>query len=140
MKLNFCAACGKKEDLHHHHLKPKVDGGLDVESNLITLCQYCHGIFHNISYRDHGHLTRLGLKKAKERGVKLGSPLNKERSQKARDFALSILPTINQLKEQGITSYNGLAKKLNDMGIKTYRGCDWRPKTVSRTLSYVDKA
>ena len=82
--------------------------------------------------------TKQALSVLKAKGVKLGSPLNKERSQKAKDFALSLLPTINQLKEQGITSYYALASKLNDMGIKTFTNSNWKPMTVSRTLKYIN--
>ena len=42
MKLTFCAACGSKDDLQHHHLVTRGERGSDDERNLITLCDPCH--------------------------------------------------------------------------------------------------
>ena len=42
MKLAFCAACGSTDDLQHHHLITRSEGGSDGERNLITLCFACH--------------------------------------------------------------------------------------------------
>ena len=52
MKLNFCVLCGSKENLHHHHVIPKVKGGTDDEDNLITLCEKHHEMIHNIQQCD----------------------------------------------------------------------------------------
>ena len=42
MRLTFCAACGSKDDLQHHHLVTRSEGDSDDERNLITLCNPCH--------------------------------------------------------------------------------------------------
>ena len=42
MRLTFCAACGSKDDLQHHHLVTRSEGNSDDERNLITLCGRCH--------------------------------------------------------------------------------------------------
>jgi hypothetical protein len=42
MRLTFCAACGSKDDLQHHHLVTRSAGDSDDERNLITLCDPCH--------------------------------------------------------------------------------------------------
>ena len=42
MRLAFCAACGSKDDLRHHHLVTRSEGDSDDERNLITLCDPCH--------------------------------------------------------------------------------------------------
>ena len=42
MRLTFCVACNEKEDLQHHHLVTKAEGGTDDPTNLITLCWSCH--------------------------------------------------------------------------------------------------
>jgi len=138
MKLDFCVACGTKHDLHHHHLKPSSDGGTNDETNLVTLCQECHAIYHNLQYRDHGHLTRLGLEQAKARGVKLGSPLNAARAEDARKFAATIKPHVDQLRKEGITSWNAMAKALNEMGIVSARGGKWHQKTLQRCIGYIE--
>jgi 5-methylcytosine-specific restriction endonuclease McrA len=41
MKLTLCVACGSTDDLQHHHLVTRAEGGSDDESNLITLCCGC---------------------------------------------------------------------------------------------------
>jgi hypothetical protein len=42
LRLTFCAACGSADDLQHHHLVTRLEGGSDDERNLITLCGPCH--------------------------------------------------------------------------------------------------
>ena len=42
MKLTFCAACGSRNDLQHHHLTTRGEAGDDDERNLITLCGSCY--------------------------------------------------------------------------------------------------
>ena len=138
MKLDFCVACGTKQDLQHHHLKPRSDGGTDDETNLVTLCQECHAIYHNLNFRDHGHLTRLGLERAKARGVKLGSPLNPIRAEDARKFAATIKPHVDQLRKEGTTSWNAMAKALNDLGITSATGGKWYQKTLQRCMGYIE--
>ena len=73
MKLDFCVLCGSKENLHHHHVIPKVKGGTDDEDNLITLCEKHHEMIHNIQQcDDFFELARLGRERARREGVKFG--------------------------------------------------------------------
>lgn len=44
-----CVICGesyRKDELDVHHLVPRSFGGSDEPSNLITLCDGCHGAYH----------------------------------------------------------------------------------------------
>ncbi len=94
VKLAVCAAGASTDDLQHHHLVPRGEGGSDDERNLITLCCDCHLKLHerrrngvyNASER-----TRVGLAAAKARGVKLGrqevADVNREAAA-ARDASL----------------------------------------------------
>ena len=67
MKLDFCVACGTKENLHHHHLLPKSRGGNDDDSNLITVCQHHHAIIHNTKWNGNlSELIKAGLQRARE--------------------------------------------------------------------------
>lgn len=69
MKLDFCVACGTKENLHHHHLLPKSRGGSDDDSNLITVCQHHHAIIHNTKWNGNlSELIKAGLQRAKKEG------------------------------------------------------------------------
>ena len=70
---DFCINCGALAT-QYHHVVPKILGGNDT-SNVVPLCDKCHGLIHNVSYEkcqiSHSELTKLGLQKAKERGTKL---------------------------------------------------------------------
>jgi len=48
MKQDKCSICGKTENLEHHHIIPKADGGTDDETNLLTLCSEHHAVMHGI--------------------------------------------------------------------------------------------
>ena len=73
MKLNFCVQCGATENLHHHHVIPKVKGGSDVQDNFITLCEKHHESIHNIQQCDNFfELGRIGRENARRNGVKFG--------------------------------------------------------------------
>ena len=71
MKLKFCVACGSAEDLQHHHLVPRAEGGGNETTNLITLCAGCHFKVHdrqmNGTY-NFSKRTKAGLAVAKAKG------------------------------------------------------------------------
>ena len=48
MKQDKCAICGTTENLEHHHLVPKEDGGTDDETNILTLCSEHHAAVHGV--------------------------------------------------------------------------------------------
>jgi len=81
--------------------------------------------------------TKQALQVLKSNGVKLGSPLNPIRAQQAKDFASTIAPYVDEIRKTGITSWNGMAKRLNEMGIKSAKGGNWSQKTLQRTMSYI---
>jgi len=76
MKLKFCVACGSADDLQHHHLVPRAEGGRNESTNLITLCAGCHFKVHdrqmNGTY-NFSKRTKAGLAVAKAKGKKLGA-------------------------------------------------------------------
>jgi hypothetical protein len=55
VKLTFCVACGTTEGLNHHHLRPRVHGGSDAETNLITLCRSCHGLMQGSDWWERNY-------------------------------------------------------------------------------------
>ena len=108
-----------------------------MKKTLLTLCQECHAIYHNLNFRDHGYLTRLGLEKAKASWIKLGSPDNEKRGEEARDRAKKIFPIFLECINEGAKSYHGIACKLNDRNIPTASGKGkWWAKTVHNTFLY----
>ena len=86
--------------------------------------------------------TKVALRAAKTRGVKLGSPEPSRgaaiRSQVLRDkadrFAANTLPIIHNLQDQGIISHKAIARALNARGIQTANGRQWHGTTVRNLL------
>lgn len=91
---------------------------------------------HRISER-----TKAALAAAIARGTKLGGDRGYRPSGKpiaalsalkknADTFAKSLQPTISELQNTGIVSFNELAKELNERGIRTARGGTWHASSV----------
>lgn len=84
--------------------------------------------------------TKDALRIAKERGVKLGSygrdVLSKQNKENARQFALSMKPTIEKLQQQGITTMRDIADELNRLGVQTSSntGSKWYATTVNTMI------
>jgi len=74
MKLSFCALCGDKNNLEHHHVLPKILGGTDEPENILTLCSLHHCKIHSFadSRINAALLIREGKKKKKELGLFAG--------------------------------------------------------------------
>jgi hypothetical protein len=72
MRTDTCVACGARGALHHHHLTPRIEGGSDDDTNLITLCEGCHGRIHGVAYKDHRKLHAISMEKAKAAGKMKG--------------------------------------------------------------------
>jgi len=145
MNLDFCAVCGSRDDLHHHHFTPKILGGSDKETNMLTLCYEHHCEIHGKPYRDlihHAELTRKGLQKAKERGVKLGNPniaeINRTRVYTARKYAWEHKDFLLSLRDSGMT-LRQICGILRNKGIKTISGSNnWYPVQVHRMLKRIE--
>ena len=69
MRKRPCFECGA-EAVENHHVVPRVLGG----TRTVPLCAVCHGKAHAMERGDHCRLTVLGIKLARERGVKIGHP------------------------------------------------------------------
>ena len=139
MKLDFCVACGIKENLHYHHLIPKIHGGSDEETNLITLCENCHGAYHNTKFKNHGALTRKALQDRKHNGKVFNHlPYGYDREgdnlvPNADEQA--IIDYIMSKVGQG-ASHNSIANELNERGIKGKAGGKWYNSTVKNVITY----
>jgi hypothetical protein len=150
MKYLMCVACESEEDLQHHHIVTRAEGGSDDETNLLTLCTACHDKVHsrqvNGTY-NHGQRTRAALQAAKARGVKLGNPRpetasfhnrktataagkkgGKAAQVSADRFAALIQPLLNN--ELAGLSANAVAHELNRRGVQTARGGTWTATSV----------
>ena len=94
--------------------------------------------------------TKAALAAAKARGVKLGNPNGAAPLRRAGNgnaaaitvvhensnrFAADIMPVIEAIRADGVTSLYGIARELNYRGIKTMRGGIWHPTTVKLLLA-----
>jgi hypothetical protein len=146
-KNSKCFECGKVAS-ENHHVIPKSLGG----KKTIPLCGSCHALVHAMDgkRRDrHSELTKLGLQRAKDRGVILGNPQNlsdearalgrKAQSERARNHDANIEATIViiALNNQGY-GVRKIAKVLNDNGFKTSKGNKFRATSVKRLLDRCD--
>lgn len=91
----------------------------------------------------HGQLIRQGQAHARAKGAHFGNPTNLgEAGQRGREsqveragkFATEILPTIENIRAEGTTSYNAIAMELNRRGVKTARNHLWAAMTVRRVV------
>lgn len=95
--------------------------------------------------------TKDALAAAKARGVKLGNPNGAEHlrgrgnreaveavTQGAQDRAKMLAGVLDNLRAQGITSANGMAKALNAQGIATARGGQWTARSVLNVLERLE--
>lgn len=49
-----CEICKKEVDyLEKHHIVPKCRGGSDDKSNLVEICLVCHGLAHDVSFKNN---------------------------------------------------------------------------------------
>jgi DNA invertase Pin-like site-specific DNA recombinase len=91
--------------------------------------------------------TKDALAAAKARGVKLGNPKGAEHlkgrgnreaveavTQGAQERAKMLSGVLEDLRAQGITSANGIARELNNQGIATARGGLWTARSVLNVL------
>ena len=56
-----CAICGSTRTLQIHHYIPRGKGGTDSMHNLITLCDCCHAMAHDINLLGYEDLTQEGI-------------------------------------------------------------------------------
>ncbi len=59
---------------------------------------------------------------------------NKVRSDKAKGFASALLPVVEACMFRGASTLRELAQMLNAMNVKTAKGSEWHPTSVSRLL------
>jgi DNA invertase Pin-like site-specific DNA recombinase len=86
--------------------------------------------------------TKKAMQIAKERGVVFGNPklgeLNRTRIRRANTFNSTVSPIVLPLRNQGLTLQQ-IANTLNEMNMKTTRGCSYSPMQVKRVLDRCSK-
>ena len=112
---------------------------------MLTLCYEHHCEIHGKSYRDrihHRELTRKGMQKAREMGVKFGNPnladVNRTRVRKAHKYAWEHKDLLLSLKDSGM-SLMQMCDILMNKNIKTRSGFrNWNPTQVRRMLKRIE--
>jgi hypothetical protein len=94
-------------DIHWHHVIPFSMGG----KKCIPLCEKCHSIIHNTNLAN-SNLIKLGLIKARERGVKLGRPIGTKQTSddilaKHQDIVNYVIAGISVRKIAKLTKKGG---------------------------------
>ena len=82
--------------------------------------------------------TKEALMAARRRGVQLGNPnwqdalpgARRAKSEKADAYALDMYQAITEIEETGVTTLQAIADCMNRRGLKSPRGCKFRPTTV----------
>jgi hypothetical protein len=148
---NECANCGQTAS-QAHHVVPLILGGFDKLSNLVALCEECHEKVHGTKLRNHSELTKEGLNRARERGVKLGGwrghrfgelgahliALNDAKKEKVKEEAKILAPTLLSLRSQGM-SLRSIANHLNEEGILNSQDKKFNAVKISRLLKEIEK-
>lgn len=135
-----CFECGK-DAAEDHHVIPQSLGG----TKTIPLCGGCHALVHggyNKRRDDHVALTKAGLQRARERGVRLGNWTNIEEAQAkglegiqkaSNEFALKMAEYLLPMQTAGLTLQE-MADKLNTDEVKTMRSGKWHTTSVRNVL------
>lgn len=81
--------------------------------------------------------TKAAMAAAKARGQRFGNPklaeLNRTRIRQSNRFNKSVAPIVLPLRERGMT-FQQIADTLNQMQVKTSRGCQYNPTQVKRVV------
>ena len=107
-------------------------------------------VFAELEARKISERTRAALAAAKARGTRLGwsiptrVPEQRAASKKGNDairerskqFALNTLPVIESIQSAGVQTLAGVAKALNDRGVRSARGGRWHSATVWSVLAH----
>ncbi len=137
-----CFECEVKENIIHHHVVPRSLGG----KKTIPLCQSCHDKVHRLKrFRNISisNLTKEGLQRARQKGVKLGSRdpekcvklMNIASVKAKKEFRSKMNPIINELiKKNGCKTLKSFADHLNEMKIFTRTGKKWTPGSINNLL------
>lgn len=123
----LCFECGSVFD-HWHHVVPKSLGG----TKTIPLCESCHSKVHNVQFLNHKDLTRKGIERARQNGVRFGNDITYTIDHPAVRFIMNHVDAGN--------SFHSAARELSKNGIPTANSnSKWFASTVSAIYSrYAD--
>jgi len=114
-------------------------------ANLPNADNFTIHLFAAISMQEREFIstrTKAAMAAAKSRGQRFGNPklaeLNRSRIRQANRFNATVAPIVMPLRERGMT-FQEIADALNEMNIKTSRGCKYSPMQVKRVVDRAHK-
>ena len=109
-------------------------------ANLPSADNFTIHLFAAISQQEREFIsarTKAAMAAAKARGQRFGNPklaeLNRTRVRQANKFNSTVAPIVLPLRQRGMT-YQQIADTLNEMNVKTSRGCNYSPMQVKRVV------
>ena len=109
-------------------------------ANLPNADNFTIHLFAAISQQEREFIstrTKAAMAAAKARGQRFGNPklaeLNRTRIRQSNRFNKSVAPIVLPLRERGMTLQQ-IADTLNQMHVKTSRGCQYSPMQVKRVV------
>lgn len=109
-------------------------------ANLPNADNFTIHLFAAISQQEREFIstrTKAAMAEAKARGQHFGNPklaeLNRTRIRQSNRFNKSVAPIVLPLRERGMTLQQ-IADTLNQMHVKTSRGCQYSPMQVKRVV------
>ena len=109
-------------------------------ANLPNADNFTIHLFAAISQQEREFIsirTKSAMAAAKARGQRFGNPklaeLNRTRIRQSNRFNKSVAPIVLPLRERGMT-FQQIADTLNQMHVKTSRGCQYNPTQVKRVV------
>ena len=109
-------------------------------ANLPNADNFTIHLFAAISQQEREFIstrTKAAMAAAKARGQRFGNPklaeLNRTRVRQANKFNSTVAPIVLPLRQRGMT-YQQIADTLNQMNVKTSRGCNYSPMQVKRVV------
>ncbi len=109
-------------------------------ANLPNADNFTIHLFAAISQQEREFIstrTKAAMAAAKARGQRFGNPklaeLNRTRVRQANKFNSTVAPIVLPLRQRGMT-FQQIADTLNEMNVKTSRGCNYSPMQVKRVV------
>jgi len=81
--------------------------------------------------------TKAALARSTKRLGVYSEVLAKKYKKEAKEFAHTVIDTIREIQDSGITTLGGIAARLNELKVATPKGGSWYPSSVKRVLERV---
>lgn len=118
---------GKKRESFSEEWRKRMSVSASGENNSM------YGKNHTLKTKSILRLQKLGTKQTQQ-------TINKKiegRIKAAQRGYEKMIPEITKIQESGITTYKGIARELNNRGLKTARNCDFDDGMAKRILIYI---